>query len=81
MYYHSALKAGCLCLVFSFSVIATSAPAQSKSMTAAKIYEIREMCIKQAQAAYPDTGRTNEDVMGERTPIYQSCCKKNGIRP
>lgn len=42
---------------------------------------IREMCIAQAQARYPDNGLGTASVMTQRTDVYRNCATSNGIRP
>jgi hypothetical protein len=70
-----------LTIVMCFSFAQPSLAAKKSTKTASNSYSIREKCIMQAQAAYPDNGMGTASVMTQRTDVYRNCATKNGIRP
>ncbi|MGM4988150.1 DUF3551 domain-containing protein [Tardiphaga sp. 841_E9_N1_2] len=42
---------------------------------------IRQNCIAQAQARYPDSGLGTVTVLTQRTEVYADCARSNGINP
>ena len=73
-------KTASIAMILALSVVPSYAAKQSTSSSSAT-YNIREKCIAKAQAAYPDNGQGTQTVMSQRTAVYASCAKQNGIRP
>jgi hypothetical protein len=51
------------------------------SMASAGSDAIRQNCIAQAQARYPDSGLGTVTVMTQRTEVYADCARSNGLNP
>lgn len=73
-------KIASIAVILSLSVAPSYAAKKSTPSTSAT-YDIREKCVAKAQAAYPDNGLGTQTVMSQRTAVYASCAKQNGIRP
>jgi hypothetical protein len=61
-------------------VVSVASPPRAQ-MASASSDDIRQQCIAEAQAAYPDNGLGTATVMTQRTAVYAQCARGSRLRP
>jgi hypothetical protein len=73
-------KTGLLFCVSAFALVAADS-AFAQRATRADAMEVRQQCIAQAQARFPNSGTNTNNSNREREMAYAACVTKQGVRP
>ena len=75
-------KTGLLFGLSAFALLAAaSTEAFAQRATRADAMEVRQQCIAQAQARFPNSGTNTNNSNREREMAYAACVTKQGVRP
>jgi hypothetical protein len=75
-------KTGLFFGLSAFALLAAaSTDAFAQSATRADAMEVRQQCIAQTQARFPNTGTNTNNSNRQREMAYAACVNKQGVRP